>query len=99
MVLLKVLFARPSIDLSLPMGHVNRDDWAMKWKRNAGLEKIISPALVNRPTIGDVLWNLEYALQLQEASSQGKVEDKSTRLPATAVANSWLGEETANSAG
>ncbi|KFK32894.1 hypothetical protein AALP_AA6G301900 [Arabis alpina] len=37
-------------------------------------EKCLADYGVDRPTMGDVLWNLEYALQLQEAFSQGKAE-------------------------
>ncbi|KAF7810855.1 putative receptor-like protein kinase [Senna tora] len=44
-------------------------------------EKCLADYGVDRPSMGDVLWNLEYALQLQDAFTQGKSEDETKPCP------------------
>ncbi|KAK6946285.1 Malectin-like domain [Dillenia turbinata] len=62
------------IDPSL-VGTINPE--SMK-KFAEAAEKCLADYGVDRPSMGDVLWNLEYALQLQESSAQGKTEETST---------------------
>ncbi|KAL7082754.1 hypothetical protein ACP275_14G121200 [Erythranthe tilingii] len=69
------------IDPSL-VGHINTE--SMK-KFAEAAEKCLSEYGVDRPTMGDVLWNLEYALQLQEASSQGNNAEDAAAAAAPVV--------------
>ncbi|GMH23574.1 hypothetical protein Nepgr_025417 [Nepenthes gracilis] len=112
-VMLEVLCISSALDPLLPRGLVNLAEWAMKWKSNGMLEKIIDPYLVasidlellkkfteaavkclayygvDWASIGDMLWNLEYALQLHEDALQEKARHEthaSVAPPTLAVA-------------
>lgn len=56
-------------------------------------EKCLADDGRNRPTIGDVLWNLEYVLQLQEATVRSvSLNNSSTQLGNTALNLPRIGE-------
>ncbi|XP_077213123.1 receptor-like protein kinase HERK 1 [Tasmannia lanceolata] len=57
------------------VGHVSSDSLR---KFGDTIEKCLADYGVDRPTMGDVLWNLEYALQLQEAMVQSNPDEDST---------------------
>ncbi|KAK6933231.1 hypothetical protein RJ641_036125, partial [Dillenia turbinata] len=57
------------------VGHVNVESLR---KFGETVEKCLAEHGSERPTMADVMWNLEYAVHLQEASMQSVMEENST---------------------
>ncbi|KAK4377326.1 hypothetical protein RND71_003622 [Anisodus tanguticus] len=84
-VLLEALCARPAINPALPKEQAKLPESMKKFADAA--EKCLVEYGVDRPAMGDVLWNLEYALQLQEASLQRKANDENEPISPATVAS------------
>ncbi|CAA0831969.1 Probable receptor-like protein kinase [Striga hermonthica] len=72
------------------VGHINPDSMN---KFAEAAEKCLSEYGVDRPTMGDVLWNLEYALQLQEASPSPEEQNKVLSSPISPLVMPHVGPE------
>ncbi|KAH9779924.1 Receptor-like protein kinase FERONIA [Citrus sinensis] len=69
-VLFEVLCARPSILRTAAKKQVSLAVWAQQCYQNGTIDQIVDPFLkgIRRPSMSDVVWGLEFSLQLQESS-------------------------------
>ncbi|GJN14062.1 hypothetical protein PR202_gb00838 [Eleusine coracana subsp. coracana] len=71
-VLFEVLCARPVVNTELPDEQVSLRDWALSCQNKETAERCVADRSMDRPQMGDVLQNLQIALQLQESTGDYK---------------------------
>ncbi|CAA7040297.1 unnamed protein product [Microthlaspi erraticum] len=74
-VMLEVLYGRPVIDPSLPREEEILDPFLEGKVKNEEMKKCLGQNGSERPTMGDLLWNLEFLLQVQAKDEKAAMVD------------------------